>query len=227
MDILNCGYLLNVCNFNVLMHKLCEESKLKEAQLVFDEVEKWGLLPIVVSSNTLIIGYGKFGDLEVWFRLKKVMEESGMCSKVFTYSVMIKGVLKLFHKGNVRKRVEFTWISKRDIGWNGINIPKLRNFGSNVEEELGDSTSKNAFKHILTCLFKPGGGQIRQFFSLPSLNNLRIDNLTYSIKIFLEFAIHNCNSFQVIKDDVERIIDWENSSLKQVEIPFKPTCILL
>lgn len=65
MELLDCGYPLNVCNFNVLMHKLCNENKLKEAQLVFDEIRKWGLCPTIVNFNTLIIGYGKFGELEV------------------------------------------------------------------------------------------------------------------------------------------------------------------
>jgi hypothetical protein len=43
----------------------------------------------------------------------------------------------------------------------------------------------------------------------------------------LESAIRNCDNFQVTKDDVEKIIDWENTSPKQVEIPFKPARVLL
>ncbi|KAF5949349.1 hypothetical protein HYC85_011342 [Camellia sinensis] len=42
----------------------------------------------------------------------------------------------------------------------------------------------------------------------PALNDPRI-------------AIRNCDNFQVTKEDVEKIIDWENTSPKQVEIPFK------
>ena len=57
---------------------------------------------------------------------------------------------------------------------------------------------------------------------------LRIaDRLPYSIRILLESAIRNCENFQVTKDDVEKIIDWENTSPKQVEIPFKPARVLL
>jgi len=51
--------------------------------------------------------------------------------------------------------------------------------------------------------------------------------LPYSIRILLESAIRNCDNFQVTKEDVEKIIDWENSSVKQVEIPFKPARVLL
>jgi len=56
--------------------------------------------------------------------------------------------------------------------------------------------------------------------SLPSfLNN--------AIRILLESATRNCDNFLVTKDDVEKIIDWENTSTKQVEIPFKPARVLL
>ena len=53
------------------------------------------------------------------------------------------------------------------------------------------------------------------------------DKLPYSIRILLESAIRNCDGFQVKKEDVEKIIDWENTSPKQVEIPFKPARVLL
>ncbi|KAK9012308.1 hypothetical protein V6N11_040370 [Hibiscus sabdariffa] len=51
--------------------------------------------------------------------------------------------------------------------------------------------------------------------------------LPYSIKILLESAIRNCDEFQVKSKDIEKIIDWENTSPKQVEIPFKPARVLL
>lgn len=51
--------------------------------------------------------------------------------------------------------------------------------------------------------------------------------LPYSIRILLESAIRNCDNFQVTKNDVEKILDWENTSPKQVEIPFKPARVLL
>ncbi|KAK6924537.1 Aconitase A/isopropylmalate dehydratase small subunit, swivel domain [Dillenia turbinata] len=39
--------------------------------------------------------------------------------------------------------------------------------------------------------------------------------------------LRNCDEFQVKSKDVEKIIDWENTSPKQVEIPFKPARVLL
>jgi aconitase A len=43
----------------------------------------------------------------------------------------------------------------------------------------------------------------------------------------LESAIRNCDEFQVKSKDVEKIIDWENTYPKLVEIPFKPARVLL
>ncbi|KAL1316003.1 aconitate hydratase 1 [Arachis hypogaea] len=90
------------------------------------------------------------------------------------------------------------------------------------------AATANPFQSILKTLQKPGGaGDFGSYFSLPALNDPRIDKLPYSIRILLESAIRNCDEFQVKKHDVEKIIDWENSAPKQVEIPFKPARVLL
>ncbi|XP_057993659.1 aconitate hydratase 1 isoform X2 [Hevea brasiliensis] len=89
------------------------------------------------------------------------------------------------------------------------------------------SVNENPFKSILKTLERPDGGEFGKFYSLPALNDPRIDKLPYSIRILLESAIRNCDEFQVKSKDVEKIIDWENTSPKQVEIPFKPARVLL
>ncbi|ESQ54648.1 hypothetical protein EUTSA_v10024325mg [Eutrema salsugineum] len=89
------------------------------------------------------------------------------------------------------------------------------------------SASEHAYKDILTSLPKPGGGEYGKYYSLPALNDPRIDRLPYSIRILLESAIRNCDNYQVTKDDVEKIIDWENTSTKQVETAFKPARVIL
>uniref|UniRef100_M4DF93 Aconitate hydratase n=1 Tax=Brassica campestris TaxID=3711 RepID=M4DF93_BRACM len=95
-----------------------------------------------------------------------------------------------------------------------------RNFSSMASEH-------HPFKGIFTTLPKPGGGEFGKFYSLPALNDPRIEKLPYSIRILLESAIRNCDNFQVTKEDVEKIIDWEKTSPKQVEISFKPARVLL
>ncbi|KAL9461815.1 hypothetical protein AB3S75_004750 [Citrus x aurantiifolia] len=87
--------------------------------------------------------------------------------------------------------------------------------------------TENPFKSILKTLQRPAGGEFGKYYSLPALNDPRIDKLPYSIKILLESAIRNCDEFQVKSKDVEKIIDWETTSPKQVEIPFKPARVLL
>ncbi|CAN7008391.1 unnamed protein product [Brassica oleracea var. botrytis] len=76
-------------------------------------------------------------------------------------------------------------------------------------------------------LEKPEGGEFGNYYSLRALNDSRIDKLPYSIRILLESAIRNCDEFQVKSKDVEKILDWENTSPKQVEIPLKPARVLL
>ncbi|KAL3503515.1 hypothetical protein ACH5RR_037964 [Cinchona calisaya] len=95
------------------------------------------------------------------------------------------------------------------------------------QRKIATMAPEHPFKEILTSLPKPGGGNFGKFYSLPALNDPRIDKLPYSIRILLESAIRNCDNFQVTKNDVEKIIDWENTSPKQVEIPFKPARVLL
>ncbi|XP_058765530.1 aconitate hydratase, cytoplasmic-like [Vicia villosa] len=108
--------------------------------------------------------------------------------------------------------------------------PQIRAVAPAVESfhrKIATTATENPFKGNLASLPKPGGGEFGKFYSLPSLNDPRIDRLPYSIRILLESAIRNCDNFQVTKEDVDKIIDWENTSTKQVEIPFKPARVLL
>ncbi|XP_009382046.2 aconitate hydratase, cytoplasmic [Musa acuminata AAA Group] len=95
------------------------------------------------------------------------------------------------------------------------------------ERRFATMASKNSYESILTTLSKPGGGEFGKYYCLPALTDPRIDRLPYSIRILLESAIRNCDEFQVTGKDVEKILDWENTSPKQVEIPFKPARVLL
>lgn len=92
---------------------------------------------------------------------------------------------------------------------------------------LATMAAENPFKFTLTDLPKPDGGNFGKYYSLTALKDPRIETLPYSIKILLESAVRNCDSFQVMKEDVEKIIDWENTAPKQVEIPFKPARVIL
>ncbi|TVU17240.1 hypothetical protein EJB05_33259, partial [Eragrostis curvula] len=89
-------------------------------------------------------------------------------------------------------------------------------------------SAKHAFENILASLPKPGGGEYGKFYTLPALNDPRIDRLPFCIRILLESAIRNCDNLQVTMNDVEKIINWEKTSPTQTEIPFKPArCLLM
>ncbi|CAI5467073.1 unnamed protein product [Closterium sp. Yama58-4] len=85
----------------------------------------------------------------------------------------------------------------------------------------------NPFQRLLTELPNPDGGSFGSFYSLPALNDPRIDELPISIRYLLESAIRNCDNFQVMEKDIEKILDWANTSQHQVEIPFKPARVIL
>ncbi|XP_071675383.1 uncharacterized protein [Lolium perenne] len=67
----------------------------------------------------------------------------------------------------------------------------------------------------------------REIVAQTEMERRKLENgrklLPYSIRILLESAIRNCDDFQVTKNDVEKIIDWENTSPNLAEIPFKPS----
>lgn len=71
------------------------------------------------------------------------------------------------------------------------------------------------------------------FFVVPSfpdwqeLHDDRVFTLPYSIRVLLESAVRNCDEFEVKKSDVENILNWNETSLKETEIPFKPSRVLL
>jgi aconitate hydratase len=45
--------------------------------------------------------------------------------------------------------------------------------------------------------------------------------------VLLESAVRNCDEYNVMERDVERILDWAVNSEKDVEIPFKPARVIL
>jgi aconitase A len=51
--------------------------------------------------------------------------------------------------------------------------------------------------------------------------------LPYSIRVLLESAVRNCDDFYVYQSDVEKILDWEVNQSRSVEIPFKPSRVIL
>ncbi|KAL6056402.1 Aconitate hydratase [Balamuthia mandrillaris] len=71
------------------------------------------------------------------------------------------------------------------------------------------------------------GEQTYRYFSLPELNDSRLEKLPFSVRVLLESAVRNCGFAGVRKEDVENILNWEKTSTTQTEILFKPSRVIL
>lgn len=54
-----------------------------------------------------------------------------------------------------------------------------------------------------------------------------MNKLPYSIRVLLESSIRNCDDFNVMRKDVDNILDWKNTQKDSIEIPFNPSRVLL
>nr|AZL94252.1 homoaconitase [Cardiosporidium cionae] len=67
----------------------------------------------------------------------------------------------------------------------------------------------------------------KYFFHFKALDEVRVLQLPYSIRILLEAAVRNCNGLSIKEADAETILNWEKSSIDMKEIPFMPARVLL
>jgi aconitate hydratase len=66
------------------------------------------------------------------------------------------------------------------------------------------------------------------YYRLDKLNSLgNIDRLPFSIKIMLEALLRNCDGYEVMPEDVEKLAHWNASSPAKDELPFKPGRVIL
>ncbi len=54
-----------------------------------------------------------------------------------------------------------------------------------------------------------------------------IDTLPYSIRVLLETALRGCDGFIVSEEDVRNIANWSESTVSDIEVPFKPGRVVL
>jgi len=69
--------------------------------------------------------------------------------------------------------------------------------------------------------------QIYKYYDLTELKDDRLDKLPFSIRILLEAAVRCCDEFQVKSAHIESILDWEKQQHNVIEIPFKPSRVIL
>jgi len=85
--------------------------------------------------------------------------------------------------------------------------------------------SENPYGSLLKSLTV--GTNTYKYYSLTDLKDKRVEKLPYSIRVLLECAIRNCDEFKFKKRDVERILDWANTSNQDLDVPFLPSRVLL
>ncbi|KAK2713767.1 cytoplasmic aconitate hydratase-like isoform X2 [Artemia franciscana] len=83
--------------------------------------------------------------------------------------------------------------------------------------------------HTYNTLFETFqvNGEDLKFYNCRNLSPEKYDRLPYSIRVLLESAVRNCDEFHVTKKDVETILDWNDIQLKETEISFKPSRVIL
>ena len=77
--------------------------------------------------------------------------------------------------------------------------------------------------------FDTGNGQagIYRLSKLEDAGLGKISALPYSIRVMLEAVLRNCDGFSVSEDDVKNLAAWEAASPAKLEIPFKPSRVVL
>ena len=86
------------------------------------------------------------------------------------------------------------------------------------------SVQPNPFDKLLTAI---PGLEGKKYYAFSALNDARINSLPYSIRVLLEQALRNCDEFNITSADVEKILNWQVNSTKDIEIPFKPARVIL
>merc|ERR1719189_959797 len=81
-----------------------------------------------------------------------------------------------------------------------------------------------SLQHLLTNV-KTASGQDLKFYDISRLGD-EFQRLPFSIRILLESAVRNCDNFQILEADVQKILSWEEHQ-GSVEIPFRPGRVIL
>ncbi len=66
------------------------------------------------------------------------------------------------------------------------------------------------------------------YYRLAALSHLaNIEKLPFSMRVLLECCLRNLDGFAIREEDVQNIAKWDGKSVAQIEIPFKPSRVVL
>jgi aconitate hydratase len=86
-------------------------------------------------------------------------------------------------------------------------------------------SQQNTYQNLLTKIQTKSGE--KSFYSLKQLNDSRVETLPYSIRVLLENSLRNNDEFVFTRQTTEDILNWSTTSKNKVDIPFKPSRVLL
>lgn len=102
-----------------------------------------------------------------------------------------------------------------------LGAQRLTQLQASSARAFATSPQPNPFEKVKTKLGNS------EFYKLPTLGDQRLSQLPYSIRVLLESAVRNCDEYNVLGSDVERILDWVKNSQEDIDIPFKPARVIL
>ncbi|MEC0584722.1 aconitate hydratase AcnA [Bacillus spizizenii] len=73
-------------------------------------------------------------------------------------------------------------------------------------------------------------GKTYHYYSLKALEDLgigKVSKLPYSIKVLLESVLRQVDGFVIKKEHVENLAKWGTAELKEIDVPFKPSRVIL
>lgn len=87
--------------------------------------------------------------------------------------------------------------------------------------------SVNPYSNLLKDI-DLGNGKTAKFYDLSSLG-AEYTRLPFSVRVLLESAVRNCDNFQILEEDVDKILNWKSNQAIEggVEVPFRPSRVIL
>lgn len=87
--------------------------------------------------------------------------------------------------------------------------------------------ASNPFDHLKKDI-DIGNGTICQYYDLKALGE-EYTRLPFSVRVLLESAVRNCDKFQILEEDVQKILSWKVHQATEggVEVPFRPSRVIL
>lgn len=140
----------------------------------------------------------------------------------------LNNLLSQFRQLILIKSCQVCFIIESSLIFKYNNCYQIANPYANLLKNIEVNGEQFRF-YDLTQLNDPRYGM---FLLYPSIftklnHNYFVDELPFSIRVLLESAVRSCDGFHISKADIEKILDWKVQQFNKVEVPFRPSRVLL